>query len=405
MRSSVIIGGSPRRLLLHAGKWVLEVVRPVDLGQNLIRPTTQRLTGQNAITSYFESNPDNAQLGSATRRLMQTELAGETRTYTAEGVDWIASSTPPPRGDGLDDYRPPTETPALEARVSELVRRAVALTAVQEGLLMRLARLEAKLARGGLVPQGRGPAGAQRRRADLPDASSAKDPLDAPKPLDSNLDSAANANAEGGRQRRARAVLPDAAGEQDRQEGVQVDAIPGSAAQQDPAPPEEPASPPRNLLTLPPVSELAKCMVQLIGGDATAKEGVPPLGVDRAAVNCYAAAIIDDNGQSVGMMLMDLKATIFLGGTLIMLPRAELDQQLESLTPGEDSIAASAEICNALSGTINGFQDQHVRVGGLEKFELDAWPWVMKPADRRDLEDSFGGRTALFTRPPPAAIG
>jgi hypothetical protein len=159
------------------------------------------------------------------------------------------------------------------------------------------------------------------------------------------------------------------------------------------------------LLTLPPIHELAKCVALLIGGDVSAKEGVPPLAVNRTTANCYAAPILDDNDQCVGMILMDLKATVYLGGTLMMLPRSELDQQLRSFTPGEDSIAASAEICNALSGAINGFQNQHVRVGGLEKFELEGWRWATKPADRRDLEDSFGGRTALFTRPPPVQIG
>ena len=82
--SSALGGGSPRRLFLHAGKWVLEVVRHVNLGHDLIRPTTQRLTGQRAITSYFKQNPDKASLGKATLRLIANELVGETRSYIAE---------------------------------------------------------------------------------------------------------------------------------------------------------------------------------------------------------------------------------------------------------------------------------------------------------------------------------
>jgi hypothetical protein len=142
----------------------------------------------------------------------------------------------------------------------------------------------------------------------------------------------------------------------------------------------------------------------LIGGDVSAKEGEPPFGVNRTTKDCYAASILDDNDQTVGAIVMDLKAAVFLGGTLMMLPRAEIEQQLKSLSPGEDSIAASAEICNALSGAINGFQDQHVRAGRLEKFEFKTWSWVTTAADRRDLEDSFGGRTVLFSRPPPVQI-
>jgi hypothetical protein len=171
------------------------------------------------------------------------------------------------------------------------------------------------------------------------------------------------------------------------------------------APPEAPALPPRKLLTLPPVQELGRCVALLVGGDVTAKQGDPPLAINRTTRDCYAASILDDSDETVGMIAMDLKATVFLGGTLMMLPRTEIEQQLKSLTPGEDSIAASAEICNALSGAINGFQDQHVRVGALQKFEFKSWSWVTKPDDRRDLEDSFGGRTVVFSRPPPVQIG
>jgi hypothetical protein len=351
---------------------------------------------------------------------MQTEVADETRSYTAEGVDWIANSTPPPRGDRLDSYRPPAEPLALETRVGDLDARVAVLTAVQEGLLLRLARLEAKLAAGDLIPRRPGLGRAELRPgssdelvdSDSFDEAPSSEDAEAQESFDSSPDSASDAKRPGGRGRQGRAARGALADEQDeqREEAEEAeedaDAEQGAEAEsEEAAAPEEPASPPRSLLTLPPIHELAKCVSLLIGGDVSAKEGVPPLGVNRTTTNCYAAPILDDNDQCVGMILMDLKATVYLGGTLMMLPRSELDQQLRSFTPGEDSIAASAEICNALSGAINGFQNQHVRVGGLEKFELEGWRWATKPADRRDLEDSFGGRTALFTRPPPVQIG
>jgi hypothetical protein len=152
------------------------------------------------------------------------------------------------------------------------------------------------------------------------------------------------------------------------------------------------------------MGDLIKCVVLLIGGDVTAKPA-DPLPVNRTSRDCFAAAILDDRDQTVGMILMDLKATVCLGGTLMMLPKMELEQQLKTMSPGEDSIAASAEICNALTGAINGAQDQHVRAGPLEKFEFKAWSWVSQAEDRRDLEDSFGGRTVVFSRPLPVSIG
>ena len=158
------------------------------------------------------------------------------------------------------------------------------------------------------------------------------------------------------------------------------------------------------LLALPSVGELAKCVALLIGGDVSAREAADEFPVNRTTRDCYAAALLDDNEQTVGMILMDLKAAVYLGGTLMMLPKSELESQLRAHTPGEDSIAASAEICNALAGAINGAQDQHVRVGALGKFEFKSWSWAAQPAERRDLEDSFGGRTVVLARPLPEQI-
>jgi hypothetical protein len=366
----------------------------MNVGQDLIRPTTERLTGQRAITSYFKSNPDKAPLGKATQRLMQSALEGETLSYTCEGGDWIANSIPPP-ADRLGSYRPPGAPRSLETLVSDLEARVVVLTAVQEGLLIRLARLEAKISQGIVLAEDRG-------RSELrSDVGADTDELASDDRAAVQDADAAEADFEGGKQGRAgavpqrgRATSTGESGEGSEGDGDEPGA--GAEAQEEAPGPVEPT---RVLLTLPPVPELTKCVALLIGGDVTAREGDPPLPVNRTTRECYAASIIDDNDQTVGLILMDLKATVFLGGTLMMLPRTEIEQQLRSLSPGEDSIAASSEICNALSGAINGFQDQHVRVGGLQKFEFKSWSWVAEPYERRDVEDSFGGRTVVLSRP------
>ena len=97
---------------------------------------------------------------------------------------------------------------------------------------------------------------------------------------------------------------------------------------------------------------------------------------------------------------MDLRATVFLGGTLMMQPRDQLEQQFAAAKPEQDSIAASAEICNALSGAVNAAQSRyHVRTSGLSAFALDQYDWAPTPAARRDLQDSFGGLTTVLSRP------
>lgn len=399
--SSTQSGGTPRRLTHQAGKWVLEVVRHVNVGHDLIRPTTQRLMGPRAIATYFKNNPDKALLGKATQRLMQSELGAELRSYNVEGGEWIANSSPPPRHGVLDSDRAPPEPPTLETEVAELKAQIVVLTAMQEGLLHRLARLETKLAEGSLVVR---PAAYPAARVEQP-LPAADEELG-----DSDSEQGEQAWDEAG----SRGPDPDQLGPGSPAPGVRGAPIgevsPGLEASDGPppqpppeAPPPEPPAPKRQLLELPSVPELAKCISLLVGSDMSVKEG-EPLAVNRTIRDCYAAAVLDDNDQTVGLILMDLRATVYLGGTLMMLPKSELEQQLKAVTPGEDSIAASAEICNALSGAINGAQDQHVRVGRLEKFEFKTWSWVTEPADRRDLEDSFGGRTVVFSRPLPVQI-
>jgi hypothetical protein len=395
--SSALSGGSPRRLHHHAGKWVLEVVRHVNLGQDLIRPTTQRLTGQRAISDYFKSNPDKALLAKATQRLMQGDLGGQTRSFNVEGEDWIAnSSPPPPREYRLDTYRPAAPPPTIETEVSELKAQVVILTAVQEGLLQRLARLEAKLADGTLVAAASDAAVKKRRGARGELRPEAREELDEPESMGDAPSSSAFEQPE----EPASEQIGSSVGGSEAEEEQQPEPVAASdAVQQVAAPPK------RLLLTLPPVSDLVKCVALLVGGDVSAQEADEPTSINRTSRDCYCTPILDDHDQTVGMILMDLKATVCLGGTLMMLPKMELDQQLKTLSPGEDSIAASAEICNALSGAINGAQDQHVRVGTLEKFEFKAWSWVAQPADRRDLQDSFGGRTVVFAKPVPESIG
>jgi len=377
-------------------------VRHVNLGQDLIRPTTERLTGQRAITSYFKSNPDKAQLGKATLRLMQSDLGGETRSFNVEGADWTANSMFPPRLDPLDSFHPPPEPPTLETEVSTLKAQVVVLTAVQEGLLTRLARLESRLAEGAFVPAEPRAAAAARGGKGRAGSRPAPEPASEGS-FASESESAQSAPPSAPPSSDAAPPSQPASAPPSEQAPVSDAAAPAAAAPEAGAPAAA-APPERVLLELPSMGDLIKCVVLLIGGDVTAKPA-DPLPVNRTSRDCFAAAILDDRDQTVGMILMDLKATVCLGGTLMMLPKMELEQQLKTMSPGEDSIAASAEICNALTGAINGAQDQHVRAGPLEKFEFKAWSWVSQAEDRRDLEDSFGGRTVVFSRPLPVSIG
>lgn len=388
VQSQPLNGGVPRRLSHEAGRWVLEVVRHVNLGQGLIRPTTQRLTGHRVITSYFRSNPDQAPLGKAAERLMQGDDARQPRSYTAVGGDWVVNSMAPGPGESLESVPAPGRTPSLDTHLDELRAQVILLTAVQEGLLTRVARLEARLARGvgpsaaASVLEGPAPSSASASRAPVPVLRPAEDEESSP-----------------GADFSLAPHTPEAPGDW---------STPDEAAREQPAEvapaPADPATPAEQVeLELPAAVELARCITSLMGGDVVVSEG-PALAVNRTTKDCYCAGLLDATDRAVGLILMDLKATVYLGGTLMMLPASELEQQLQAQSPGEDSLAASAEICSALSNIVNQLRREPLRLARLEKFEFRSWGWAKEPALRRDLQDSFGGRVSVLSRPAPTQI-
>lgn len=372
---------------------MLEIVRHVNLGHELIRPMTERVAGKRMIGAYFENNPDKEALARAARELMQNEAA-EGRSYTAVGGRWIESSLlPPPARDPLPEPAPAT---TLETRVNDLQAQLVLLVALHEGLLSRLARVEAKLLEPGAA------AAAHAAPQQMTPVPAAPRPP-APAPVGAVLDAAEALVAPVAAQHGG--AVPERGPHSPRpsQPAREASSLPptsSSVAQPEAAPDELE----RLELQLPPVADLARCISLLIGGDVSVQAG-SALPLNRTTRDCYAAAILDGSDRSVGLVVMDLKAAVFLGGTLMMLPRTELDQQLASASPGEDSIAAAAEICNALAGAVSGAQARQVRAGNLEKFDFRRASWVTDPADRRDLEDSFGGRTAVLARRVAPPVG
>ena len=364
-------GGSPRRLWLDRGKWMLEVVRHVNIGHDLVRPTTECLTGNRMISSYFKSNPDQEALGRGALKLMQMAPTDGPRSYSAVGTEWVSSSLPPGAPDTDDG-------PYLQTQLDALNMRVTALVALQEGLLVRLARLESRLAEGGFSDNGARRTGV--RPAPAREAAAESEPPAAPSEPAPSMAKASVDSTES-------EVEDDPA------------PAPAVAAMRTTPEPVDQRARPKAELELPPVAELSKCIALLVGSGANV-EAAAPLAFGPELQHCYAALLEDESGEALGLILMDLRATVFLGGSLMMQPREQLEQQFAAATPEQDSIAASAEICNALSGAINAAQDRyHVRTCALERFELSQHPWVAGAATRRDLGDSFGGRVAVLSMP------
>jgi hypothetical protein len=391
--SRSLAGGSPRRLWLDRGRWVLEVVRHVNIGHDLVRPTTECLSGNRLINSYFKSNPDHEPLARSASKLMQMNTGDGARSYSAVGAEWVSNSIPPGAVDGLLDPERGERAergPNLETQIAELSMRVTALVALQEGLLVRLARLEARVLEGAGAESGGGlrrnsESGRQgwqtRARAESAEALERAAPASEPAPA--RLEPA------------ARDAQPEAPVSQTPAAVAPASLTPAARSA---AAPLERRARPRAEIELPPVSELGKCIALLVG-NGIAVEGAEALLLSPE-LGCYAAVIEDESGEQLGLIVMDLRATVFLGGSLMMQPSEQLEQQFSAASPEQDSIAASAEICNALSSAINAVQTRyHVRAGELQKLNLERHAWIGSVVTRRDLSDSFGGCVSVLAMP------
>jgi len=366
---------------------VLEVVRHVNIGHDLVRPTTECLSGNRLINSYFKSNPEHEPLARGALKLMQVSSGNGSRSYSAVGAEWVSSSIPPGAPDGSFDPGERGERgergPNLETQLAELHMRVTALMALQEGLLARLARLETRVLEGGGSENGSAlPAGAGRHTPARAESAAA---LDRAAPPSEPAAAVAAAPSE------SRAPVPKPPAPT-----APVSAAP--AARPAPEPVAQRARP-RAEIELPPVSELGKCIALLVGNGVSV-EGSEALVLTPELESYYAAVIEDESGEQLGLIVMDLRATVFLGGTLMMQPSEQLEQQFAAAKPEQDSIAASAEICNALTGAINAVQTRyHVRAGELEKLKPERHDWTSSVVMRRDLADSFGGSVSVLAMP------
>jgi hypothetical protein len=334
-------GGTPRRLWLDRGKWMLEVVRHVNIGHDLVRPTTECLTGNRMISSYFKSNPDQDALGRGALKLMQMASTDGPRSYNAVGAEWVSSSMPPGGPDPEEG-----DAPNLQTQLDALNMRVTALVALQEGLLVRLARLEGRLAEGSFADTG------ARRTGVHPAPPRHASELRVPPAQSEPPPAIGEAAAEATDFEEEESAAEPAAAEPAR--------VRASAA------PVDQRARPKAELELPPLAELSKCIALLVGNGVNV-EAAEPLTMGPGLQNCYAALVEDESGEALGLIVMDLRATVFLGGSLMMQPTEQLEQQFAAASPEPDSIAASAEICNALSGALNAAQDlYHVRTCPLE---------------------------------------
>jgi hypothetical protein len=346
MRGDLLSGGIPKRLVARDGRWALEVVRQVAVERNVYRPHTQRLEGPDVILGYLRRTAQFSALAHGAADLL-SDPVHESRSYEVVNGEWVQSVLAPSYIDELKRQHRASAQRSQHVQLLEVRSECVRLRHANAKLTSRVDELDDQM----------------KQLAALVEELKTRQPVVIQAPV-------------------AAPVVEKPV--------EQVAAAPEEVA--DPEAAELPK------LRLPRSQDFIRCIEQLIGSDVTARESPAQLDVSGSG-KFYMSQLIDDNDRLVGAIVMDLQSTVFLGGTLLMVPEAELNSQVRSRTPSEDSVAASSEVCNALSGSLNNVPDNaHIRTKYLEAFNPADFPWVKKPRVQMTLEDSFGGQVLIACR-------
>ncbi|MFK7985290.1 MAG: hypothetical protein AB8I08_04595 [Sandaracinaceae bacterium] len=392
----------PRRLRCRGGDWELELERFDRMSGALYRPKHLAVIGPAAIREALTSLTSSHAFCEAVERVMA-------EAHDSDVIYEVA-------GEGL------RVVSAMEERVSsiESAKRLVAAELEVAQLRARVARLEqafAGLRRGGFAPSGAHgsaphpqPSAPPRGRDDgAHPAASAPGPNPgaansgaansgaaneaspaAPSPMASNppSDSASASDA---------SPLGGAPAEEENADPQPVGSEAAGASPPESAASDEPEVEPA--AAIPSSGDLSRILEGLLGAPVPLTEAEAPLSIDGS---CYGCMLLDDDDQIVGAFVADLKATVMLGGTLMMIPDNVLEECLEAGEPTEDMLEAMSEVLNVSSRAFNDVPgNPHVRTEVLALLDLEAHPWLPNPVARTDHAEPNGGTLSMVVCAKP----
>jgi hypothetical protein len=341
----VLSGGIPKRLLLHKGVWSLEVVRQVAVERSVYRPVKQLIEGPDVIMRYFKRAPELKTLGMAAMQLLQAPPSDQDRSFDAINGEWVPTVIAPSYITELKRQQLRNAQHSTQVQLLDVRTECLRLRHANSAMITRVCELEKKVAW-----------------------------------LVGELETLRN------------------------QRPVYVQNVPAIAETvvadvKAPVEVEKQTQGQHQPLDLPPPDDMIRCLEQLIGSDVTANEIPVPPRLPEVRDTYFVASMMDDNDVEVGAVFMDLKATVYLGGNLLMVPENELSSQVRSKRPSEDSIAASSEVCNALSGCINNVTgNPHIRTTFLLAQTEETAPWLKSARSIVVLQDSLGGKLLVAAR-------
>lgn len=337
---------------------MLELVKLVAVDRNVFQPRVQRLEGADAVLQHLKRSSEHPALAASANQLMRGFRPDEDRAFEAVDGEWVPGEATA-RRDSARPSSPPPGHSNVSAELAELRAELLVLRASHERMRERVVRLESMMIANGTP---------------MRDLISV-----APTPV----------------------ALPNVS-EPPRPEGFGSTLVTGHPPLASHAP--QAASLPPQVgsagLHLPSVDVIHESLLALGGEQLGVRAARTATFSATAAGPCWVSRLLDENGAEVGAMIADLQATTVLGGTLLGLPKNEIDAQRAALEPSNDVLAALTEVANHLSGTLTGTHGNgEIRATPCEPFASNALAWTRAVTASVALEvEADGGRLFLVAR-------
>lgn len=369
---------SPSRLVCRRGRWSLELTRLVAVDNHVFQPRKQRIDGSDLILSHLKRSPDGAALVQGALQLMRATRGDDERSFDAIEGEWV------PAQDNRRDAEA-TFQESAQAALAELRAEMLILRASHQRLKERVVTLEARLA------DGAPPSPRQAAAPQLPDVVPAQF---------SSLAQNSLGNAATG------VVAPEAAPLFSPHQPV---AAPTLASGREPAPARPygevvaaagSQSVAGHHIAAGQAAEILNAIKELCGGDpgyVKSEEPPPDSALELAAL--YASLLVDDEGQALGAILADIRATAGLGGKLAGLPATVIEEQAKTGVLSEAVTSAMSEVCNTLSAVLSRVPGNvNLRSTPLESFPADRLGWVNNASSVLAFEKRRAGVFWIVTR-------
>ena len=150
-------------------------------------------------------------------------------------------------------------------------------------------------------------------------------------------------------------------------------------------------------VTMPQAYELLDMIEMILGSKPPLSESKEAWDLAKAPDGTYVTWLCNSEGDKRGAVVTNINATLFLGGKLVMMPEAGLDDSARRLEVEDTIVEAVEEIVNMLRSVLNKqVGNEHLSPLPTEPFgKIDAEGsegWVLGPGGRLDLvgECSFG---------------